>query len=162
MSLAGRDSKDSFDPALNLREFLPYQLSVVTNRISAALARLYSEKFNLGIPEWRVMAVLGQQPGLSADEVCAATRMEKVPVSRAVTKLRSRRLLERGFSGRDRRRSVLRLSLEGDVIYRRIVPLALAFEADLKTALSRREQRQLREILAKLAGWRDDDPAGPG
>lgn len=159
MSPAGRDSKDSSEPALNLREFLPYQISIVANRISAALARLYSERFDLGIPEWRVMAVLGQRPGLSADEVCAATCMEKVPVSRAVAKLLSRRLLERDFSGRDRRRSVLRLSRQGDVVYRRIVPLALAFEADLKTALSRREQRQLREILAKLAGRRDEDPA---
>ena len=51
------------NPGLNLKEFLPYRLSIVTNRISASFARLYSEKFNLSIPEWRVMAVLGQQPG---------------------------------------------------------------------------------------------------
>ena len=87
------------NPGLNLKEFLPYRLSIVTNRISASFARLYSEKFNLSIPEWRVMAVLGQQPGLSADEVCSETEMDKVPVSRAVTKLLDKGLLNREFSG---------------------------------------------------------------
>ena len=38
------------NPGLNLKEFLPYRLSIVTNRISASFARLYSDKFNLSIP----------------------------------------------------------------------------------------------------------------
>ena len=135
---------------LNLRQFLPYQLSIVTNRISASFARLYSERFNLTIPEWRVMAVLGQQPGLSADEVCSETEMEKVPVSRAVSKLLDKRLLIRNFSGRDRRRSILCLSEAGYGMYAQIVPLALAYEAELKAVLTAEEQSQLERLLDKL------------
>ena len=135
---------------LNLRQFLPYQLSIVTNRISASFARLYSERFNLTIPEWRVMAVLGQQPGLSADEVCSETEMEKVPVSRAVSKLLDKRLLKRNFSGRDRRRSILCLSEAGYGMYAQIVPLALAYEAELKAVLTAEEQSQLERLLDKL------------
>ena len=135
---------------LNLRQFLPYQLSIVTNRISASFARLYSERFNLTIPEWRVMAVLGQQPGLSADEVCSETEMEKVPVSRAVSKLLDKRLLIRKFSGRDRRRSILCLSETGYGMYAQIVPLALAYEAELKAVLTAEEQSQLERLLDKL------------
>ena len=139
------------NPALNLKEFLPYRLSIVTNRISASFARLYSEKFNLSIPEWRVMAVLGQQPGLSADEVCSETEMDKVPVSRAVTKLLDKGLLNREFSGRDRRRSILSLSEAGYGMYAQIVPLALSYEADLKAVLTAGEQ-QLEKLLAV---WRN-------
>ncbi len=135
---------------LNLKDFLPYRLSIVTNRISASFARLYSEKFNLSIPEWRVMAVLGQQPGLSADEVCSETEMDKVPVSRAVSKLLGKELLRREFSGRDRRRSILSLSEAGYGMYAQIVPLALAYEAELKAALSAEEQSQLETLLDKL------------
>ncbi len=138
------------NPALNLKTFLPYQLSVVTNKISAALARLYSEKFDLSIPEWRVMAVLGQQPGLSADEVCGETEMEKVSVSRAVTKLLDKKLIKRDFSGQDRRRSILRLSGAGYSVYAQIVPLALSFEAGLKTVLTKEEQSQVETLLEKL------------
>ena len=137
-------------PGLNLKEFLPYRLSIVTNRISASFARLYSEKFNLSIPEWRVMAVLGQQPGLSADEVCGETEMDKVPVSRAVSKLLSKGLLMRNFSGQDRRRSILHLSEAGYGMYAQIVPLALTYEAELKAALTAEEQSQLEVLLDKL------------
>ena len=138
------------NPGLNLKEFLPYRLSIVTNRISASFARLYSEKFNLSIPEWRVMAVLGQQPGLSADQVCSETEMEKVPVSRAVTKLLDKGLLKRDFSGDDRRRSILHLSEAGYGMYAQIVPLALAYEVELKSALTGEEQAQLAILLDKL------------
>ena len=134
---------------LNLKDFLPYRLSIVTNRISASFARLYSEKFNLSIPEWRVMAVLGQQPGLSADEVCSETEMDKVPVSRAVSKLLDKGLLRREFSGRDRRRSILCLSEAGYGMYAQIVPLALSYEAELKAVLTPREQSQLENLLKK-------------
>ena len=138
------------NPGLNLKEFLPYRLSIVTNRISASFARLYSEKFNLSIPEWRVMAVLGQQPGLSADEVCSETEMDKVPVSRAVSKLLDKGLLKRDFSGDDRRRSILHLSEAGYGMYAQIVPLALAYEVELKSALTGEEQAQLDILLDKL------------
>lgn len=138
------------NPGLNLKEFLPYRLSIVTNRISASFARLYSEKFNLSIPEWRVMAVLGQQPGLSADQVCSETEMEKVPVSRAVSKLLDKGLLKRDFSGDDRRRSILHLSEAGYGMYAQIVPLALAYEVELKSALTGEEQAQLAILLDKL------------
>ena len=137
-------------PGLNLKEFLPYRLSVVTNRISASFARLYSEKFNLSIPEWRVMAVLGQQPGVSADEVCNETEMDKVPVSRAVSKLLDKGLLKRDFSGQDRRRSILHLSEAGYGMYAQIVPMALSYEAELKAALTAEEQSQLEALLDKL------------
>src|SRR5215470_16697842 len=78
---------------LDLDRFVPYRLSVLTNRVSSAIARHYSDRFDLSIPEWRVMAVLGQTPGLSAREVAARTAMDKVQVSRAVASLmRARRV----------------------------------------------------------------------
>ena len=51
---------------LDLDRFIPYRLSVLTNRVSSAIARQYSDRFELTIPEWRAMAVLGGTSGLSA------------------------------------------------------------------------------------------------
>ena len=56
----------------------------------------------------------------------ARPKMDKVPVSRAVTKLLDKGLLKRDFSGDDRRRSILHLSEAGYGMYAQIVPLALA------------------------------------
>ena len=136
--------------ALNLKEFLPYRLSVVTNKISRNLGKLYSHRFNLSIAEWRVMAVLGQDSDLSADEVCDKTEMDKVTVSRAVTKLLGKKQIVRKFSDKDRRRSMLRLSRSGYAIYAQIVPLAISYENNLLAGLSKREQQQLDKLLDKL------------
>ena len=45
---------------LNLEEFLPYRLSVLSNTISGTLAEAYSSQHGLTIPEWRVLAILGR------------------------------------------------------------------------------------------------------
>ena len=136
--------------SLDLKDFLPYRLSIVTNKVSRNLGEMYSSKFNLSIAEWRVMAVLGQEQDLSADEVCQNTEMDKVSVSRAVTKLLKKKQIVRKFSEQDRRRSMLRLSRSGRAIYDQIVPLALDYEEELLGGLSTREILQFDRLLDKL------------
>ena len=58
---------------LDLEHFLPYRLSVLSNRISQTIAETYVERFGIAIPEWRVIAVLGRHPGLSANGVAVRT-----------------------------------------------------------------------------------------
>ena len=135
---------------LDLNGFLPYRLSVLANRISGALARLYAEQFDLSIPEWRVMAVLGQAPGMSADEVAARTQMDKVSVSRAVARLMEKRALDRSFAKQDRRRSELRLSRRGYAMYARIIPQARELDRQLQSALTATQRRELFGLLSKL------------
>ena len=54
---------------LKLEDFLPYRLSVLSNTVSTTVARAYDKRFKVSIPEWRVIAILGRFPGLSAVEV---------------------------------------------------------------------------------------------
>ena len=135
---------------LVLDQFLPYRLSVLSNRISNAIAREYSRRFALSVTEWRVMAVLGHAPNLSAGEVARRTAMDKVAVSRAVASLiASGRLLRRLDAG-DRRRSVLRLSKAGDAIHDQIAQLALGFERQLLGELDTAERSRLFRLLDRL------------
>jgi DNA-binding MarR family transcriptional regulator len=136
---------------LDLDRFLPYRLSVLSNRISQAIARLYQSRFGFGITEWRLIAVLGRYPALSANAVAERTAMDKVAVSRAVAHLLERGLLTRELHGDDRRRSVLTLSEAGHRIYDEIVPLALGRERRLLATLNASEREQLERILDKLA-----------
>jgi DNA-binding MarR family transcriptional regulator len=135
---------------LILRKFLPYRLSVLSNRISQAIADRYEEKFSLSLPEWRMIAVLGEESDLSAAEVSQRTAMDKVAVSRAVKNLLATGRLERHFSNDDRRRSVLSLSTKGREVYQKVLPLALSYEATLLSSLSAKEQEFLDNILNKL------------
>lgn len=137
-------------PELKLGEFLPYKLSVLSNRISRAIADSYEQRFGLKLPEWRVMAVLGEKPDLSASQVVERTAMDKVAVSRAVSGLLEAGRINRSFDDRDRRRSILSLSGEGEAIYRRIVPMAKRYEDALLQGLNGEEKRQLDSVLDKL------------
>ncbi|HZS83461.1 MAG TPA: MarR family winged helix-turn-helix transcriptional regulator [Stellaceae bacterium] len=135
---------------LALERFLPYRLSVLTNRISTAIARVYAERFDLTVPEWRVMAVLGRFGPMSANAVCERTAMDKVRVSRAVARLAAARRLVRRVDIRDRRRSVLALTPTGRAIYAEIGPLALAVEARLLSPLGAADRAALDRVLALL------------
>jgi len=145
------DLKAAREAELHLEDFLPYRLSVLTNRVSSAIARHYSERFDLGVPEWRVMAVLGGAPGLSAREVAAKTAMDKVQVSRAVASLIEARRVQSEPDAQDRRVTRLSLTPRGRAIYEEIVPLALHLEAVLLSALSAEEKAQLDRLLEKLS-----------
>ena len=138
-------------PELDLDRFMPYRLSVLTNRVSSAIARHYSERFNLSIPEWRVIAVLGQNPGLSAREVAERTAMDKVQVSRAVASLLAAKRLTKAAHVSDGRVAHLSLSAKGRAIYEDVVPLALGLEKRLLEVLTVKEREMLDQLLTKLS-----------
>ena len=137
---------------LELENFLPYRLSVLSNRVSQTIADLYQKRFGLAITEWRVMAVLGRFPDLSANEVADRTAMDKVAVSRAVARLLERELLRRETHGDDRRRSVLTLTEAGHSVYDEVAPMTLACERRLLDPLSEDERVLLARLIDKLAG----------
>ena len=136
--------------ALDLEHFLPYRLSVLSNRISQAIATRYARRFGIGVTEWRVIAVLGRYPDLSANAVAERTAMDKVADSRAVASLIRDGRLKRRMHGDDRRRSVLALSAKGYRIHDEVAPLALRFERELLSRLDADERQSLARILERL------------
>jgi len=136
---------------LDLENFLPYRLSVLANRVSDGIARTYDERFGLSVTEWRVIAIVGRYPGVTATEVAERAAMDKVAVSRAVSRLLDAARLERHDNHPDRRAKRLYLSAEGEAIHDAIVPAALAYERDLLGALDPDEQRRFLDSLERLA-----------
>ena len=135
---------------LELEQFLPYRLSVLSNTVSQAIAREYESRFALSITEWRVLAVLGRYDGIAAREVAQRTAMDKVAVSRAVAQLMKDGRVRRGTAEHDKRQSVLTLTEKGWKIYDEVAPLALEHERRLLAYLDADEQRWLSRILEKL------------
>lgn len=136
---------------LHLEDFVPYQLSRLSNTISAGIAATYRERFDLSITEWRIIAILGRYADISANEVAQKGALDKVAVSRAVKRLLEREVLTRHIASDDRRRSVLALSPSGQSVYEAVAPAAIALEQRLLDALTPDEQAQLKEVIAKLS-----------
>jgi len=135
---------------LILENFLPYRLAILSHTVSTTIAQVYEKRFGLSIPEWRVIAILGRFPGLSAVEVAERTFLDKVAVSRAVTKLIKNGRIDREFADADRRRSILNLSEEGRRVHDEVAPLALQFESDLLDGLDDDERQKLNTIMDRL------------
>jgi DNA-binding MarR family transcriptional regulator len=136
---------------LNLAEFLPYQLSVASNAVSTRIADVYQTRFGLKIPEWRMMAVLGEGAAMTQRDLVRATLMDKVTVSRATAALVDRGLIARAASESDGRSHLLTLTGEGRSLYAEIAPVALEMERRLIAAcLSTAEQKALSDMLKRL------------
>lgn len=135
---------------LELEHFLPYRLNVLAHVVSQALSGLYSERHGLGIPEWRVMATLGQFGTLTAKQIGAHSHMHKTKVSRAVAALMRRRLLSRRANRQDLREAFLTLTAGGRAVYDDLVPLAEDFAARLVGDLPETERAMLDRLLAAL------------
>jgi DNA-binding MarR family transcriptional regulator len=137
-------------PPLLLEDFLPYRLNVLAAEVSEGLARVYSSRFGLDIPGWRVIATLGQFGQVTATAVGDHSHMHKTKVSRAVMDLEKRGYIARTPNPRDKRESFLALTPQGAGVYADIVPLALSYQKALVQALSPDGGAALDDILAAL------------
>jgi DNA-binding MarR family transcriptional regulator len=137
---------------IELENFLPYRLSILSNTVSQAIADDYQQRYDLGVTEWRVMAVLARFDGLSAREVAERTAMDKVAVSRALSRLVTSGRVSRSIHSNDKRRSVLGLTAAGWLIHDDVAPMARARERQVLAKLDAEERLWLERILNKLDG----------
>ena len=145
-----KPATDTQDQALHLERFLPYRLNVVGTLGGRALGRIYGEHFGIGIPEWRVVAQLGEFGKLTSRDIGDLAQMHKTKVSRAVGELEKRGLVSRAENRHDRRESFVALTPAGKRIYDQIVPLALGFEARWIDGIAPDELKVFERVLSTL------------
>ena len=136
--------------AFDLACFFPYQVRVFYQAVSTSVSEVYSEAYELSVAEWRVMAVLGPHQSMSANEITNRSSMNKVNVSRAVSRLRKRGFLKQDIDGDDRRRSVLHLTDAGKEAFANLVPQVRQVEAQLLEGLDSQEIETLTQLMNKV------------
>jgi DNA-binding MarR family transcriptional regulator len=137
-------------PKLILSQFLPYQLSITSNAVSDLIAQTYRGRFALNIPEWRLMALLGECETSTQRELVDTTHMDKVTVNRATKSLEVRGLINRAPNVADGRSHHLMLTDTGRELYAQIVPLALEMERQLEQVLDADDVAKLEAIFTRL------------
>jgi DNA-binding MarR family transcriptional regulator len=136
---------------LDLFRFAPFRLNRLAAEVSAALASEYRERYGLDIPEWRVLATLGfRDDACSAQYISHCTRTHKSTISRAVTALMKRQLVERIENQDDRREFKLRLTRKGNALYQQLIPRLLRREQEILSCLSARERKDFATLLGKI------------
>jgi len=144
-SAAGRDA------TLDLFKFVPFRLNRLAAEVSAALSSEYRERYGLDIPEWRVLATLGfRNDACSAQYISHCTRTHKSTISRAVTALMKRQLVERVENADDRREFQLRMTRKGEALYQQLIPRLLRREQVILSCLSAQERKDFAKLLGKI------------
>ncbi len=143
-------------PTTSLSQFLPYQLSLASNAVSGRIAVEYRQRWGLSIPEWRVMAVLGDVGPLTQRDLTRRTLMDKVAVNRACKGLEERALAERTPNEADGRSHLLDLSDGGREMYSEIMPLARQMEQRLFSGFSEEELALFRTLLDRARKQAED------
>jgi DNA-binding MarR family transcriptional regulator len=133
-----------------LNSYFPCQLATLTQSIMRSVASLFEERYGISLPEWKVLAIIRENPNMSAVSVACLAQMDTVAVSRAVTKLLDRGLVFREIDSEDRRCSVLHVTEEGREMHDQIAPLATELEANLLEGLSDDEQRVFAKAIRVL------------
>ncbi len=136
---------------LDLFKFVPFRLNRLAAEVSNALAVEYQERYGLDIPGWRVLATLGfRKEPCSAQYVAECTRTHKSTISRAVTALMKRQIIERVENENDRREFRLRLTRKGRALYEELFPRLVQREQEILACLSAQERRDFALLLGKL------------
>jgi len=136
---------------LDLFKFVPFRLNRLAAEVSSALSAEYAARYGLDIPEWRVLATLGfRSDACSAQYVSDCTRTHKSTISRAVTALMERQLVERVENAEDRREFRLRLSRKGRALYEELIPRLLRKEQEILSCLTATERREFAALLGKI------------
>ena len=135
-----------------LNEFLPYQLAVLSNRVSREFSAQYKERFGISVPEWRVVAHLSQsEKPLSVREIFERVDMDKSKVSRAATRLEKLGYLTKTTNPEDRRLIELALTAEGSAMVSELAPMARAFEQEVLDRLGK-SAPAFRKAIGQLLG----------
>jgi DNA-binding MarR family transcriptional regulator len=142
---SGRSSR------LDLFRFVPFRLNRLAAEVSAALSSEYHERYGLDIPEWRVLATLGfRDEACSAQYIAHCTRTHKSTISRAVTALMARQLVERVENEDDRREFALRMTGKGKALYQELIPRLKRKEQEILSCLSVQERKDFAALLGKI------------
>lgn len=143
-------ARESQRDVIQLSSFLPYQITVLADRIARRIAKAADAHGGLNLSQWRVLAAIAESPGRTAQEVVTVTPMDKAIVSRAVSALLEQGLLVRRASQLDGRLGHLFLTPLGEKRYGAIASDVRRIERDLFRALKRGDKQRVLALFLTL------------
>ena len=98
-----------------------------------------------------MLATLGfRNDACTAQYIAHCTRTHKSTISRAVTALMQRQLVERVENEDDRREFALRMTRKGKALYQELIPRLLRKEQEILSCLSAQERKDFASMLGKI------------
>lgn len=136
---------------LDRRTSITFFVIAIANKIVASASQSYMRHYRIGIMEWRVMALLAADSGISARDITILSGVTAGSVSRAISSLRRLGYVRVDADRTDNRRSVLTLTRTGRALHDRVIRSSLSREQLLLTGFSHAEYAMLLRSLERLS-----------
>ncbi|WP_413208353.1 MarR family winged helix-turn-helix transcriptional regulator [Rhodospirillum sp. A1_3_36] len=147
--ISGQEKKPE-ETTFVLSDFFPYKVRIFYTAVSGAVRQVYTSLHGLSVNEWRTLAVLCDNAPLSAKEIVGRSSMDKVNVSRAISALQKKGILERHIDPTDRRRILLRLTRKGRLILTDLLPEVKQVEERMLDGLSAEERDTFLRLMTRV------------
>lgn len=138
------------DDKAGLDQFLTYRLHVLNKLSERGISERYQAKLDVTLPEARIIAAVGSFGPFSVMDLARHANLDKSQASRAAEALIRRGLVARDSDPADGRVVLVSLTPEGRALYRRVMPIARKWNADLFDCLDNAERVALGKMLDKV------------
>ena len=135
---------------LDLDIHVPSLLNWIANKLGRGASAEFREKFDIGITEWRIIALLAIEPEITAHRIVDVIGLDKGPVSHCIKNMQAKGLVQLAPNENDRRSQILSLTPKGTDLHDAVLPAALERERHLLSALSEEEVYSLIGMLNRL------------
>ena len=136
--------------ALDLERYVPALLIFLANKTTLSASRIYRKRFKVSPTEWRVMAMLGVEPDITAKRICDVIGFNKAAVSRTLHALIKRGLVEATPIPGNSRSSLLALTEEGWDLHEQILDVVLEREKRLLADFAPEEVEALIDYMNRM------------
>lgn len=135
---------------LPVEQFLTYRLHALHTALNRQAIDILGRVAELGLPEWRVIALLGTGATLTARRIGQISAIDKGLLSRSLAALEQRGLIVTARDARDRRLVKVTLTARGQAVYDKTIPHMQARQRALMNTLNKSEQSAVFAIIDKL------------
>jgi MarR family transcriptional regulator for hemolysin len=125
------------------------RFALVSRLVSRALATRLGPK-GIGYGQFPVLVSLWQEDGVTQKVLSERVRIEAPTMVRTLDRMEREGLVKRMRSETDRRRIHIRLSKKGANLERQLVPLAAEVNDTALAGITKKDRRQLDDLLARL------------
>ena len=139
-------------PVWNLfgKDHLPYRLLLLARMIDRQSARDL-QKHGFSLAEWRVLAFVGSAGPASASAIGKSGEIDRAEISRAVSKLEAKGLIERRPDENHRKRFIISPTEIGERVFREVRDERRAFFRSVTAGLSQAEREAMDSGLELMA-----------
>jgi DNA-binding MarR family transcriptional regulator len=139
----------------DMATFVPYRVSILATHFRQTIAEVYKPTLGITEGEWKVLVTVAHYGPLASSDIGAHMTLDRMTVSRALSRLIELGLVRRRPHASDQRVSTVSLTASGERSFDALAREAAALERKALQHFSSTEKTELLRLIGKLeAGLR--------